>query len=89
MDILRFDGAHSSAITQSAQQRLRESPYFYLRNLTCQFSHGVLTLQGKVPYQPLKQVAESIVSRVEGVVEVNNRIEVVHPDRNNPVRHAG
>jgi osmotically-inducible protein OsmY len=40
-----------------------------------------LTVRGHVPLGQLKQFAESIVSRVDGVIEVINRIEVVDPVR--------
>ncbi len=39
----------------------------------------MLTLRGHVPYRQLKQFAESIVSRVNGVEEVVNRVEVLDP----------
>lgn len=70
-----------SEVGEIAQRRLRESPYFFLKYLNCQFQGGVLTLRGRVPYRQLKQFAESIVSRVEGVQEVVNRIEVFDPVR--------
>jgi osmotically-inducible protein OsmY len=82
-----------SAIGEIAQRRLRESPYFFLKSLNCQFDDGVLTLRGRVPYGQLKKFAESIVSRVEGVHEVVNRIEVFDPVRGSIVvpaaRNAG
>lgn len=71
--------AGAAAIAEVAEQRLRQSPYFYLKSLRCQFEAGVLTLCGRVPYRPLKLVAESIVARVEGVQRVVNRLEVVDP----------
>ncbi|MEX2112869.1 MAG: BON domain-containing protein [Pirellulales bacterium] len=62
-----------------AQQRLRQSPYFYLKSLSCRFDSGVLTLQGRVPYLPLRHVAEAIVARVDGVQRVANEVEVIDP----------
>ncbi len=62
-----------------AERRLRESPYFFLKGLTCRFDSGTLTLAGRVPYQQLKRFAEKIVSRVDGVREVVNRVEVFDP----------
>ncbi len=66
-------------IAEIAEQRLRQSPYFFLKNLACRFDAGVLTLCGRVPYRQRKQFAESIVSRVEGVERVANLVEVVDP----------
>jgi osmotically-inducible protein OsmY len=76
---------------QLAQDKLHQSPYFFLRRLTCHFDSGVLTLRGRVPYGQLKQLAEAIVARIDGVEEVVNRIEVVDPARGyaNAVRNAG
>ena len=80
-------------IADIAQQKLRESPYYFLKNLTCRYDNGVLTLHGRVPMGPLKQLAESIVCRVDGVHEVVNRVEVVDPTlgyvTHRAVRNAG
>jgi osmotically-inducible protein OsmY len=66
-------------IEQTAERLLRESPYFFLKNLSCRFEAGVVTLRGRVPYGQLKQFAESIVCRIDGVREVINRVEVFDP----------
>jgi osmotically-inducible protein OsmY len=71
--------AASAAIGEVAQRRLRQSPYYFLKSLQCRFDRGVLTLSGRVPHRRLKQFAEAIVSRVEGVKRVANRVEVVDP----------
>ncbi len=76
-------------IAELAERRLRESPYFFLKSLRCQVESGVLTLSGRVPYRQLRQFAESIVSRVEGVREVVNRVEVFNPSAAQGVRSAG
>jgi osmotically-inducible protein OsmY len=70
------------------QRKLRESPYYFLKNLSCQCDDGVLTLRGQVPLAPLKQLAESIVARIAGVHDVVNRIEVVDPARVNASARA-
>lgn len=69
------------SVGQIAERRLRESPYFYLRRLSCEFRSGKLTLRGRVPFSRLKQFAEAIVSRVAGVEEVINSVEVVDPEQ--------
>jgi osmotically-inducible protein OsmY len=80
MTILPFStDARSEQIGELAQRRLRESPYFYLKNLSCRFADGVLTLRGRVPFEQLKVFAELIVLRVDGVKEVVNWVEVVDP----------
>ena len=66
-------------IAELAQQALRRSSYFELRNVSCEFSGGVLILRGRVPTYHLKQLAQASVADVPGVVEVHNRVEVVMP----------
>ena len=69
----------STGVGEMAEQRLRKSPYFYLKGLSCQYARGVLTLRGTVPWGELAHVAESIVARVPGVDEVVNCVEVIGP----------
>ena len=66
-------------IAEIAQQVLRQSSYFELRDVSCDFSGGILTLRGRVPSYHLKQLAQASVADVPGVVEVHNRVEVVTP----------
>ena len=79
MAVLPFPSAKPAGIDELAERRLRESPYFYLKGLSCEFSMGVLTLRGCVPYEQLRRCAESIVARVDGVDEIVNEIEVMDP----------
>ncbi len=78
---------------QIAERRLRESPYFFLRRVRCEFHAGVLTLRGQVPFGQLKQFAEAIVSRVDGVQHIVNAVEVRDPAYASPsalaMRNAG
>ena len=92
--ILQFEvHASTASVGDAAERRLRESPYFFLKGISCNFDRGVLTLRGTVPMWQLKQFAETIVARVDGVSEVVNEVEVFDPmlmpvsDR--AVRNAG
>jgi osmotically-inducible protein OsmY len=58
-----------------AQALLRQSPYPPLHGVACRFRDGVLTLTGRVPSYYLKQIAQSLVLSVEGVMQVHNDIE--------------
>jgi hypothetical protein len=60
-----------------AQARLRRSGYHELRNVSCIFYEGVLTLRGRVSTWYLKQVAQTLVLHLDGVLELNNRLEVI------------
>jgi osmotically-inducible protein OsmY len=66
-------------IAEIAQAALRRSAYFELRNVSCDFSGGTLTLHGRVPTYYLKQLAQASVADVPGVIEVHNRVEVAAP----------
>ena len=72
-------GLAARDVAEQAHQRLCRSPYFFLRGVQCQFAAGVLTLRGSVPYRQLRQIAESIVGRVEGVEQVVNALQVCDP----------
>jgi osmotically-inducible protein OsmY len=63
-------------IADLAQAVLRRSSYFELHNVSCDFSGGILTLQGRVPTYHLKQLAQACVADVPGVIEIHNRVEV-------------
>ena len=63
-------------IAEIAQAALRRSAYCELQNVSCDFSGGILTLQGRVPTYHLKQLAQASVAEVPGVVEIHNRLEV-------------
>jgi osmotically-inducible protein OsmY len=86
-------GEVGNAIDQLAERRLRESPYFFLKRLSCRFDSGTLTLTGQVPHIKLKHFAEEIVARVDGVATVVNRVIVfdpaASPNGHPAVRNAG
>lgn len=59
-----------------ANRVLRDSSYHPIRYLTCTFHDGVLTIGGRLPSFHLKQIAQTAVQDVEGVIRIENRIEV-------------
>jgi osmotically-inducible protein OsmY len=63
-------------ITERARATLRRSAYCELREVSCDFSGGVLTLTGRVPSYHLKQLAQAAVADVPGVIAVDNHVEV-------------
>jgi osmotically-inducible protein OsmY len=80
MQILSIDNPASKlSVEEQAERRLRESPYYFLKQIRCQFDAGVLTLRGTVPLWQLRQFAEAIVARVEGVRKIENQVEVFDP----------
>jgi osmotically-inducible protein OsmY len=64
-------------LADQAEHALRSSPYLALRNVSCEWQDGVLTLRGCLPTYYLKQVAQAVVARLDGVRQVVNEIDVV------------
>jgi osmotically-inducible protein OsmY len=67
------------SVESMARSRLRQSPYLEVRRISCRFHEGVLILWGRVSSYYLKQTAQTLVYRLEGVEELSNRLEVVAP----------
>ncbi|MGO9115872.1 MAG: BON domain-containing protein [Thermoguttaceae bacterium] len=44
--------------------------------VACEFHEGVLALRGRVPSFYLKQMAQTLIRGLDGVGEINNRLEV-------------
>jgi osmotically-inducible protein OsmY len=65
-----------ASIAAAAERRLKESAYLDLRYVTCEFRDGVVTLSGRVPTFYLKQVAQTIVGKLDHVEQVVNNLDV-------------
>ncbi|MEM8943854.1 MAG: BON domain-containing protein [Planctomycetota bacterium] len=55
---------------------LRQGSYAGLAKVTCEVSEGMAILHGKVSTFYLKQLAQELVKKVEGVEAVVNRVDV-------------
>ncbi len=73
---LKSDVAHNEQIAQALCDRLQQSPYLAIRQLTCEFREGAATLRGTVPTYHTRQIALATAKSVEGVKSVDDRIEV-------------
>lgn len=60
-----------------AEKRLALSSYSTLRDVRCEFDQGELRLRGRLASHFVKQVAQAIVTGIDGVQRVDNLIEVV------------
>ena len=69
----------SHPIEAEARKRLHATGYTCLDRIDCRFSHGVLTLSGRVVSYYQKQVAQTAVLSLEGVDQIANEIEVRKP----------
>jgi osmotically-inducible protein OsmY len=59
-----------------AECRLRDTTYPALKRISCEFHNGVAVLRGSVPTFYLKQVAQSVVRKLDEVKQIDNRIDV-------------
>lgn len=66
----------SHHVERRAQDRLADQPYAKLREVSCCYDNGVLTLVGRLPSFYLKQLAQEAVGGLDGIRQVVNRIEV-------------
>ena len=62
------------------ERELRHSSYSAIRNLSCEYDGGCVTLRGRVPTYFLKQIAQACVGRLEGVDRIVNGVEVFDPE---------
>jgi osmotically-inducible protein OsmY len=59
-----------------AERQLRDTNYQALTGISCDFHDGVAVLRGAVPTFYLKQVAQSVVGKLDEVKQIDNRIHV-------------
>jgi len=70
------------AIAATAEARFRSSSYRALRGIACKAERGVLVLEGRLSSFFQKQMAQELVAKIEGVIQVVNHIEVVSSNQN-------
>jgi osmotically-inducible protein OsmY len=73
--------SEKEVVEASVRSILQRSCYTQVQCVSCEFHEGVLTLRGRVSSYYLKQIVQTLVLRLEAVVELNNRLEVVYPPR--------
>jgi hypothetical protein len=77
------------ALRRAALERLQSSHYSALRQLGCEVTEAVIVLTGIVPTYYLKQMAQTIILRLEGIRSMVNLVEVRESDRRQPVGDEG
>ena len=68
--------ASGDCLSCDVELALHQSGYPALRRLRCEFHCGTVTLHGNVGSYFLKQMAQAVAARVEGVVCIDNRLRV-------------
>jgi osmotically-inducible protein OsmY len=59
-----------------AQAKLQACRYREVRQTICTFERGVLLLRGEVSSYHLKQIAQSVLMKMDGVTRIENQIHV-------------
>jgi osmotically-inducible protein OsmY len=73
------------AVADRVVRRLRQDQCLRNRDVTCEFHEGVLILRGCLPTYYLKQLAQTLAAQVDGVQQLDNRIEVPAPPTAVPI----
>lgn len=74
----RQDIGKVDVVDRARQQLARECPSaYYFKDIYLEFNDGVLTLHGMVPTYTFRLLLETILSHVDGVEQVDNRVCVV------------
>jgi hypothetical protein len=63
-------------VAKAVTKCLRKSPYSDIRNLSCDYDHGVLVLRGRLASYYEKQLAQIVVGKLPGIAQLVNEIEV-------------
>ena len=68
-----------SDVVRCAARRLASAGpcAYYLKDVTCHFCRGILTLEGRVPSSRLKATLRSLLLDVEGVHSLVDQVDVV------------
>lgn len=65
-----------SRCCSALKQKLGTSPYWSIRHLVCQIDRDRITVQGTVSSFYLKQIAQSLATKVVGIDCVRSEIDV-------------
>ena len=68
----------SRELARDAEACLHNSSYRELQKIECSVDCDQIVLSGQVSTYYLKQVAQALVSKLDDVGQITNRIEVLH-----------
>ena len=77
-----FQSVWPDQIEDRARKALQADSRFRGRDRSIRMENreGVLVLTGRVPSFYLKQVLQSVLARVDGVIQIENRVDVIAVD---------
>ena len=73
----KHDAEKKRSVELAAESSLQQTGYSELSSVVCEFEGGTLTLRGRVPGCDMKQIANTVVATVEGVVRIDNRLDII------------
>lgn len=76
----RNDTPSVDTASREVERALRSSSHCGLRTVRCKYAEGRVTLIGEVASYYLKQIAQTIVGRLECVSFIDNQLRVVGLD---------
>lgn len=68
-------------VKELAERQMHDTPFLDLRQISCDYHEGVLVLRGRLPSYYLKQMAQELVIHLDGIDNIENRIQVISPSR--------
>lgn len=72
----RRNRERDARLDRSVRRSLEDTGYRPLRCIDCRVSRGVVVLSGRVPSWYMKQVAQTVVQKIDAVDVVENRLQV-------------
>ena len=69
------------AITAQVKTKLAVERFSNIVNVSVDVTNGVVTLAGEVPNEEVRREAEAEARSVDGVIRVNNNLQVSRPPR--------
>jgi hypothetical protein len=76
-----FCGSGDDGLRTAVLDLLHSSGYAALRRLQCEVTEAVVIVHGILPSYFLKQMAQTIIQRIDGIQSVTNLVEVRQDDR--------
>jgi osmotically-inducible protein OsmY len=69
--------SRSAILARQIHDRLQTAGYLALRGVDCEVRDGVAYLDGRLRSHYLKQIAQAAAMQVDGIVGIENRIDVI------------
>jgi len=72
-----YNSYQNDILTQTIKQSLYQTPQLTSYKLNVSTQNGLVELEGSVPFEYHKQLAQTLTQNIDGVLKVNNRLIVI------------